>query len=237
MIGEFLPGSGIVALYHLSDLTDSSGNGYDLVDYAPSFPAQFVDGILGKCATNPSDWTYLKYSPFDVLDLREPFSISLRYKPIRLPTNNSGWEICQIHWYQSSTVKRGIRIAHSNFYGGQKLQIEPSDDVVYTSWSPSTANSYLIDFTCDGSTAKLYLDGYVKISTPWGSLSPVLNQGTTSVLTILDSQHYYEDCEMVDEVAVFDYCRSPLEIYQWATNMKSSRGTMFRGMFGGMFRT
>lgn len=214
-VGELYPQSNLVALYHLSDTTDYSGNGYNLTN---NNSVTFSDyGKFSKCANFGTANTNKNLSISNALGIDGTAITMSCWVKLNteittgtyefIATQNATSRVAYLIWYNYNSGNRII-----NFY---RLKQNVAFEGPSYSITLGTSNWYHIALTYDLTTIKGYVNGQLVA----GSAASGSGSGTVTTYTNIGGSATVYSSVVIDEVAIFNRALSQQEIaryYQWS---------------------
>ena len=165
------PAPGSLALYHLADVNDSSGNGHTLTN---NNTVAFGAGKLGNCAQFGASNTDKSLSHADGLgeDLSGEAGVSIWVMVLTAPT--SGQTQIIWHWASTTGTARLVHLDYMNESGTLKLNL----------YAGGTENKYTVTLTTNlwykidvniSATPELYINGVLVMTGSRGTSTTALN--------------------------------------------------------------
>lgn len=154
------PAPNIKALYHLADVNDSSGNGYNLTNNGT---VTFAIGKFGNCGVFADSKFLSIVNTFGINPSSDAYSMGVWLKPTSQPS--SGVYKCIMSIEKASN--RGAHIFYINDSGTYKLIVSYNNEAATLSYTVTLVNDIWYHLVFTGSAAgagTLYLNG-AKVAT------------------------------------------------------------------------
>lgn len=154
------PAPGILALYHLEDVNDSSGNSHTLTNGGT---VTFGLGKFSTCALfgNANNSKYLYHGDDLGEDLSGEASVSFWFMVQTLPASAETQYI--FRWGSTTGTARFLSLMLVNESGTQKIKLFASGTDIYYTITLVTGAWYKVDVNC-AATCELYLNGVLVAS-------------------------------------------------------------------------
>lgn len=208
MIGEFIPQSGLVGLWHLNgNSTDSSGVGNNGSDTNISYEKR-VGMIKEGAVFNNSGTSIISISNTQVMST---FSISFRLIILTLPTTDNRY--ISNKYPASNDANLGISITNTGKLQVVSYQNGSSYMTLESSSSLSINTLYEISVNVNEASSQIWINGKLDKS---GTLQ-ALNFGSIVVFgaNAIGGPSNYRLNMVMDEYALFSRIRSASEIKKW----------------------
>lgn len=197
--------SGVLALYHLADVNDASGNSHTLTNTGT---VTFGPGKLGDCALlGASNSTkYLSHDDGLGEDLSGPAAVSIWFRVLTAPGTDEVQTV--FRWGSTTGTARFFLLFYADVSGTKKLRFLPSDATQLDyEVTLSIDRWYKLDINLD-STCNIYLDGNLIISGSRGTTTTAVDRLVLGANTAFS----YMLKGDIDEAVFFNAVRSVANI-------------------------
>ncbi len=211
MIGELWPQSGLLALYHLADVADASGNGYDLSNLGT---VTFGPGKFGNCglfgAANSSK--YLRLASGLGIDLSTANITMAAWIYVQTqPDTDEDQDF--VMWRSNTGSGRYAILRYEDESGVKYLNYNHGNNYARAAVTLDLNRWYFVVGTTSGSTTTLYLDGVALATGTRGTTSNTYAYVTVGARYTTSATAYFKG--NVDEVALFNRAWSAAEVRKW----------------------
>ncbi len=211
MIGQIWPQIGITGLWHLEDVNDASGNGYNLTNYGS---VAFGAGKFGNCAqfgaSNSSK--YLRIASSLGIDLNATNLTMMAWVyPQTAPGTDESQEI--VDW-RSTTGGDGVAVLRYYDDAGTKiLRYQHGTNSAEYNVSLALNTWHFVVGVTSGSNIYLYLNGNLVGSSTFVSVSNTYNFFTVGARYRTSADYYFKG--NIDEVVAFNLAWSASKVRKW----------------------
>lgn len=200
------PAPGILALYHLEDVNDSSGNSHTLTNNGT---VTFGAGKFGNCALlgSANSSKFLSHADAFAEDLSGTASVSAWIYIETLPASGESQFVWT--WESTTGTARYIYMSYYNDSGTKKLRLNCSGNILDYSIDLSVNTWYKIDVNID-STCEIFLNGASVGTSARGTTTATHNLISIGAYNPASPNYYFKG--NIDEVVFFNAARSVADI-------------------------
>lgn len=198
---------GMVALYHLSNTNDYSGNGYNLTNVNS---VSFSEGKFNYCADfgNANTNKYLWYNSNLGISGIGDITVSLWIK-LRAEITTASWQFFSHR--STTTADRYLDLTYEYNSGTRRLRWYSATGGYYNITLGTTNWYHLVGVRTSAATTALYINGSLAVTGTVGTLGSGENKITIGATT---TPSYYTSA-YIDEVTVYNRRLSASEIKKW----------------------